>query len=97
MEQALINELVRLLCKSGGETFVGNFQRCIDQDQKTEEWTPQEITEAVHYVKYINEYFGRDEAIAIITSLLAKYNLSIKDLALGQPSASVKLGVEETR
>jgi hypothetical protein len=91
VEENLINELIKLICKSGGETFVGNFQRTVNEDQQPERWTESELKEAVQYIRYINEYFGRDEAVAIITALLGKYNLSIKDLALGQPSASEKI------
>jgi hypothetical protein len=92
MEQALINELIRLLCKSGGETFVGNFQKEINEDGQTEKWTQLEVGDAVNYIKYINEYFGRDEAIAIITSLIAKYNININDLALRPDSEKVAVG-----
>lgn len=82
MEQALINELIKLLCKGGGETFVGNFQRDIDHDRQHGRWTENEIVEAIHYIKYINEFFGKDEALAIITSLIAKYNINVDDLSL---------------
>jgi hypothetical protein len=85
MEQSLINQLIRLLCKGGAETFVGNFQREVDEDNKPQEWTASEIKEACEYIKYINEYFGRDEAVAIVTSLIAKYNISLEDLALRPP------------
>jgi hypothetical protein len=82
MEQALINELIRLLCKSGGETFVGNFQRDVDANGNFATWTPAELAEAVPYLQYMNEYFGRDEAVAIVTALIAKYNIDVKDLEL---------------
>jgi hypothetical protein len=85
MEHSLINQLIRLLCKGGAETFVGNFQKEIDQDNKPEEWSPSEIKEACEYIKYINEYFGRDEAVAIVTSLIAKYDISVDDLAFRPP------------
>jgi hypothetical protein len=81
-EQILINELIRLLCKGGGETFVGNFQKDINQDGKPEAWTSTEIQEAVQYMKYINEFFGKDEAVAIITSLITRYNINVNDLAI---------------
>jgi hypothetical protein len=82
MEQALINELISLLCRAGGETFVGNFQRDINADGNFQEWTREEIAEAIPYIKYINEYFGKDEAVAIVTALVAKYNIDVKDLEL---------------
>lgn len=88
MEHSLINQLIRLLCKSGAEAFVGNFQKEVDRDGELQHWTPEEIRQACEYVKYINEYFGRDEAVAIITSLVAKYNINIDDLAL-RPSTKI--------
>lgn len=95
MEQVLINELIRLLCKGGGETFVGNFQKEINEDNQTEKWTQAEIGEAINYIKYINEYFGRDEAMAIVISLTAKYNININDLALRQNFTSEKIRIRE--
>jgi hypothetical protein len=86
MEQALINELIRLLCKAGGETFVGNFQKEVDKDGQFQQWTSEEVGEAVNYIRYMNEYFGREEAVAIITALTAKYNIDVADLALRQSS-----------
>ena len=90
MEQTLINELIRLLCKAGGETFVGNFQRDVDKDGKSVRWSSQEIAEAVPYIQYMNEYFGRDEAVAIVTALIAKYNLDTKDFALRPSNHDVR-------
>jgi predicted transcriptional regulator len=80
MEQVLIKELIKLMCKSGCETFVGNFQKDIREVNLSEKWTDAEIEEAVAYVKYMNEYFGKDEAVAVVTSLIAKYNIDAKDL-----------------
>jgi hypothetical protein len=91
-EQALINELVRLLCKGGGETFVGNFQRRIDTDNNYESWTDSEIAEAASYISYINEFFGKDEAVAIVISLITRYNININDLALRPSRAAAKVG-----
>jgi hypothetical protein len=98
MEQALINELIRLLCKAGGETFVGNFQKDIDSNGNFSKWSPEEVGEAIHYIKYMNEYFGRDEAVAIITSLIAKYNVDVNDLALRPAQNDTeKIGVGEVQ
>jgi hypothetical protein len=97
MEQALINELIQLLCKGGAETFVGNFQRKINEDHQSNHWTQKEIGEAVDYLKYINDYFGKDEAVAIITSLVAQYNINFNDLSLPPASTSEKMGVGEMK
>lgn len=82
MEQVLINELVKLLCKGGCEALVGNFQKVMTIDGRHEQWTEHEVAEAIHYVKYINEFFGKDEAVAVVTALIAKYNINPEDLAL---------------
>src|SRR5688500_1694762 len=92
MEQVLINELIKLMCKSGGETFVGNFQKVTDKDGQPENCTSAEIKEAIQYIRYINEYFGVDEASAIITSVAAKYNINVGQLTVTQVPAE-KLGM----
>jgi hypothetical protein len=94
MEQTLINELIKLLCKGGGETFVGNFQKEINSDNENEKWTKHEIAEAVHYISYINEFFGKDEAVAIITSLITRYNINVNDLALRPDVNSQKIAMD---
>jgi hypothetical protein len=94
MEQTLINELIKLLCKGGGETFVGNFQKEINSDNEYEKWTKQEVAEAVHYVSYINEFFGKDEAVAIITSLITRYNINMNDLAVRPDLNSKKVQID---
>ena len=86
MEQVLINELITLMCKSGCESFVGNFQQDATVISPRSSWTQQEISEAIHYVRYMNEYFGKQEAIAVITSLIAKFHISQQDLAIPKTS-----------
>jgi hypothetical protein len=98
MEHQLINELIRLLCKAGGETFVGNFQKDIDTDGEAEKWTPSEIAEAVNHIRYMNEYFGKDEAVAILTALIAKYNIDVNDLSLRPaPSSPDAVRLDQVR
>jgi hypothetical protein len=92
MEHALINELIKLLCKAGGESFVGNFQKDIDSDGNHDQWTPDEIAEAVDQIRYMNEYFGKDEAVAIVTALIAKYNIDVNDLALRPTNGEMGVG-----
>jgi hypothetical protein len=92
MEQQLINELIRLLCKAGAESFVGNFQKEIDHDGSPGKWTSTEVTEATQYIKYINDYFGRDEAVAIITSLMGRYNILSSEFSLNDGSEKIGVG-----
>lgn len=92
MEQVLINELINLMCKSGCESFVGNFQRDATVLAPRPSWTPPDVEEAVQYVRYMSEYFGKQEAIAVITSLVAKFHISLGDLTIpSTPQAKVGL------
>jgi hypothetical protein len=93
MEQILINELINLMCKGGCEAFVGNFQREATVLAPKPAWTETEIAEAIQYVRYMNEYFGQQEAIAVITSLISKFHISMSDLTIPQ-TADEKVGLE---
>jgi hypothetical protein len=93
MEQVLINELINLMCKSGCEAFVGNFQRDATVLAPKPAWGESEIAEAIHYVRYMNEYFGKQEAIAIITSLVAKFHINVQELTI-PANGDEKVGLE---
>ena len=93
MEQILINELINLMCKGGCEAFVGNFQRDAAVLAPKPEWTGSDISEAIHYVRYMNEYFGKQEAVAVITSLVSKFHISLEDLTIPK-TAREKVGLE---
>ena len=93
MEHILINELINLMCKSGCESFVGNFQRDATALTPHADWSEDEISEAIQYVKYMNEYFGKQEAIAVVTSLISKFHISVADISIPR-SANDKVGLE---
>ena len=93
MEQVLINELINLMCKGGCEAFVGNFQRDATAIAPREKWTEAEISEAINYVRYMNEYFGKQEAIAVITSLVSKFHITLNDISVPK-TAEEKVGLE---
>ncbi|MBT1703659.1 hypothetical protein [Chryseosolibacter indicus] len=93
MEQTLINELIKLMCRSGGEHFVGNFQKEINEEGEAEAWTKKEIEEAVNHIRYMNDYFGKEEAIAVITNLIARYNVDVKEVSLRENTAHQKIGM----
>jgi hypothetical protein len=57
-EQDLINALIDLMCKSGCEAFVGNFQRDGAVLAPRQQWSDENIDEAIHYVKYMSEKVG---------------------------------------
>jgi hypothetical protein len=93
MEQTLINELIKLMCKGGCESFVGNFQKDATVLAPRAQWSADEVEEAIHYVRYMNEYFGKQEAIAVITSLISKFHISAEDLTIPK-SPEEKVGLE---
>lgn len=92
-EHELINELIDLMCKGGCESFVGNFQRDATVLAPRKNWTEADVREAVNYVRYMNEYFGKQEAIAIITSLVSKFHILQEDLTIPR-SPEEKVGLE---
>jgi hypothetical protein len=92
-ESILINELIALMCKGGCESFVGNFQRDATALAPRESWTEKDIEEAIHFVRYMNEYFGKQEAIAVITSLISRFHVSLADISIPR-DASEKVGLE---
>lgn len=92
-EQELINELISLMCKGGCESFVGNFQRDATMLAPRKTWTDADVREAVGYVRYMNEYFGKQEAIAVITSLVSKFHISQEELTIPR-SPEEKVGLE---
>jgi hypothetical protein len=92
-ESTLINELITLMCKGGCESFVGNFQRDAAGLAPRASWTESDIDEAIHYVRYMNEYFGKQEAVAVITSLVSKFHISLEDLTIPRDSRD-KVGLE---
>lgn len=93
MEHTLINELINLMCKGGCEAFVGNFQRDGNVLAPNSEWTEKDIQEAIQYVRYMNEYFGKQEAVAVITSLVSKFHISLQDITIPK-TADEKVGLE---
>ncbi len=92
-EQVLINELIDLMCKGGCEAFVGNFQRDSTALSPRANWTDQDVSKAIDYVRYMNEYFGKQEAIAVVTALVSKYHISLEDITIPATSAE-KVGLE---
>lgn len=93
MEHELINELINLMCKGGCESFVGNFQRDATVLAPRKTWTEPDVREAVNYVRYMNEYFGKPEAIAVITSLVSKFHISQEELTIPR-TPEEKVGLE---
>ncbi len=82
MEQTLINELINLMCKCGCESFVGNFQRDHTMLVPRNAWSEDDLSKAVDYVRYMNEYFGKEEAVAVITSLVSRFHITQQNVTV---------------
>lgn len=92
-EQVLINELIDLMCKGGCEAFVGNFQRDATALPPRASWTDDDVSQAIDYVRYMNQYFGKQEALAIVTALISKFHISLGDITIPRTSDD-KVGLE---
>lgn len=75
MEQQLINALVRLLSKIGGDALDRDLSRARKDHTSAQVWTPSELESALEYINLQAEHFGPTEAAAIIQSLIRRYNL----------------------
>jgi hypothetical protein len=80
MEQQLINQLIALLCKSGGRPIIQDLLRETDQDGDNRNWTVEEIENASNYLTWINKNFGAADATAIITNLVNEYKINLSHL-----------------
>ena len=76
MEQQLINQLITLLCKSGGRPLIQDLLRETDLDGDTRNWTVEEIENAINYVTWINKNFGAADATVMINNLVKDYEIS---------------------
>ena len=81
MEQQLINSLVRLITKAGGESLVKDLQAQVEENNNIDNWTPDELQKAISYINWQSDNFGTAEATAIVDALIHKYNLRQDDFA----------------
>jgi hypothetical protein len=77
MEQQMINQLLTLLCKSGGRYLVKDLIRETDQDGDNRNWTVEEIENAVNYLHWINKNFSAADASNIINNLSTEYKINL--------------------
>ena len=82
MEQQLIGQLVCLIRKSGGGSFIEPVLSGDDDDVLDRVWTDQEISAAVDHLKFINGLFGKSDATVVISNLLQLYHIDMKDLSI---------------
>jgi hypothetical protein len=80
MEQLLINQLIKLLCKGGGRSLINELLRETDEDGDTKSWTSEEIENATNYLTWVNKNFGAADATTIISNLVKEYNINASQL-----------------
>jgi hypothetical protein len=76
MEQQLINQLITLLCKSGGRSLIKDLLLETDQDGDYRNWTVEEIENANNYLNWINKNFGAADATVIVNNLVKDYQIN---------------------
>jgi hypothetical protein len=81
MEQLLINQLIRLLCKGGGSSLIRDLIRETDEDGNARIWTDEEIENANNYLNWINQNFSSSDALVIINNLVKQYNIKVSQIA----------------
>ncbi|HYG19908.1 MAG TPA: hypothetical protein VD816_13315 [Ohtaekwangia sp.] len=81
MEQQLINQLVCLIRKSGGGSFIEQVLPGVD-NILTHQWNAEEISSAVERLKFINDLFGKSDATVVISNLLQLYHINMEDLSI---------------
>ena len=81
MEQQLINSLIRLITKAGGESLVKDLQLQVEENSNFDDWTSDELKKAIGYINWQSDNFGTAEATAIVDTLMHKYNLRHDDFA----------------
>lgn len=75
MEQQLVNALIRLLSKIGGDALERDLSRARKDNTPAQTWTPSELEKALEHVNWQVENFGPVEASAVIQSLIQRYGL----------------------
>jgi hypothetical protein len=81
MEQLLINQLIRLLCKGGSSSLIRDLIRETDEDGNARVWTEEEIESANNYLNWINQNFSSSDALVIINNLVRQYNIKVSQIA----------------
>src|SRR5687768_5411133 len=95
MEQ-LVNELVKLIAKSGGASMITELIQRVNEDGQATVWQPAEIEKATTYIQDLNTYFSRVDAVEIIENLIEQFHIKPDDIRFLHPeSMDEKIGVGE--
>jgi hypothetical protein len=80
MEQQMINQLITLICKSGGRYLIKDLVRETDQDGDNRNWTVEEMENATNYLYWINKNFSTADAMNIVNNLSSEYKINLSTL-----------------
>lgn len=82
-EQQLINALIGMIKKMGGNAVMKDLIEQADRDGDPKRWTEEELKTAIGYVKWQSENIGQPDALAIISILIEKYHIDLSGTTLG--------------
>jgi len=95
MEQ-LVNELLKLIAKSGGASMITELIHRVAEDEHATVWQPAEVEKATAYIRDMNTYFSRVDAVEIIENLIEKFHIKLDDIRVRESEGfDEKIGVGE--
>jgi hypothetical protein len=86
LEQQLINAFMKLTAKVGAGNLVKELVQAVDHDGNPKAWSAEEMEQAIAFINMQVERFGKNEAAAVVSTLLKKFNLSTEDFNAVTPS-----------
>jgi len=94
--EALVNELLKLIAKSGGASMITELLHRINEDDQAAVWQPSEVEKATAYIHDLNSYFSRVDAVEIIENLIEQFHIKLEDIRVHPETESPeKIGVGE--
>jgi hypothetical protein len=93
--ELLVNELLKLIAKSGGASMITELIHRINEDGQAEIWQPAEVEKATNYVRDLNSYFSRVDAVEIIENLIEQFHIKLEDIRVTPHEDLEKIGVGE--
>jgi uncharacterized protein YktA (UPF0223 family) len=80
LEQQLINAFMKLTAKAGAGDLVRNLIHHVDENGNPKVWTATEMQSAIHFINAHVENFGKGEAIAVVQTLMRKFDIHTEEL-----------------
>jgi len=80
IEQQLINAFMKLTAKVGAGDLIRELVQQVDENGNPKAWSPGEMERAIHFINMHVENFGKEEAVAVIRTLMKKFAVDVSDL-----------------